>query len=258
MEKEKKRAGDGLSDSKSGGVIASEEKSNYKIEHIPSGYEDAEMSVKCEFLPQPNFSWLIVGSRKSGKSNFIRNVLMKKCYLSGMFIPAHIFIFCPTVNLNRDYEALKIPADNIFEGFDKGIIQEILTEQERLITTYGRNRTPNILLLFDDCAYGSALHYNSILNKLAMNGRHYRISYIVAVQTLKSVSPKTRKNLDAITFFPSNILEIDQVVEEYVPKKNRKQVAEILSNYSKIPYSFLQVNRHGEKKYSINFQPLNI
>lgn len=230
----------------------------FKIEHIKSGYEDDNYEMKCEFLPKPNFSWLIVGSRKSGKSNFIRNVLLKKCYLGGFFNPEHIFIFCPTVNLNRDYEALKIPAENIFESFDKSIIQEILDEQERLILTYGRKRTPNILILFDDCAYGSALHYNSILNKLAFNGRHYKCSFVVCVQTLKAVSPKTRKNLDALTFFMGNINEIDQVVSEYIPKKYKPKMEELLFNYSKVPYSFFMYNRIGEYKYSINFEPIDL
>jgi hypothetical protein len=231
---------------------------NFKIEHIPSGYEDDIGASKCEYLPVPNFSWLIVGSRKSGKSNFIRNILLKKCYLGGYFNPEHIFIFCPTANLNRDYEALKIPGENIFEGFDKSIIEEILREQERLIITYGRKRTPNILILLDDCAYGSALHYNSILNKLAMNGRHYRLSFIVAVQTLKSVAPKTRKNLDALTFFPNNINEIDAVISEYIPKKYKNKMEDMLFEYSKIPYSFFQYNRTGKYKYSINFMPIDI
>lgn len=230
----------------------------FKIEHIKSGYEDDKYDLKCKYLPVPNFSWLVVGSRKSGKSNFIRNILLKKCYLSGFFNPEHIFIFCPTVNLNHDYEALKVPNDNIFEDFDKSAIQEILAEQERLITTYGRKRTPNLLLLFDDCAYGSALHYNSILNKLAMNGRHSKISFIVAVQTLKAVSPKTRKNLDSLTFFPNNILEIDQVIDEYAPKKYRQKLSELLFETSKIPHSFFHYNRTGEYKYSINFKAIEL
>lgn len=230
----------------------------FKIEHIKSGYEDDSYDLKCEFLPKPNFSWLIVGARKSGKSNLIRNILLKNCYLGEFFESQYIFVFCPTVNLNHDYEALNIPADNIFEGFDKSAIEEILKEQERLIISYGRERTPNVLILFDDCAYGSALHYNSILNKLAMNGRHYKISFVCLVQTLKSVAPKTRKNLDSLVFFPSNINEIDQVVSEYIPKKYKQQIEDLLYEYSKIPYSFFIYNRNGKHKYSVNFTPIEL
>jgi hypothetical protein len=229
----------------------------FKIEEIKSGYEDGVKKSSCEYLPKLSFSWLIVGARRSGKSNFIRNILIKECYLGKLFEREHIFLFCPTVNLNNDFESLKIPKENTFEGFDKSIIEEILKEQEMLINNYGRKRTPNILLIFDDCAYGNMLQYNSIVNKLAMNGRHYKISFILTTQTLKSVSTKTRRNLDALTFFPNSVIEIDAVAEEYIPKKYRKKMSDKLYDLSKVPYSFFHMNRIGEKRYSFNFTDIN-
>jgi hypothetical protein len=222
-----------------------------KIVHIPTGNEDSNIEIPSPFIKNPSFMWTIFGASGSGKSNMIRNLLINNHFLASVFDRTHIFLFCPTSKLNCDFADI-IPFENTFDGYQEAIVKQILSEQEDHITMYGRKYTPNVLLIFDDLAYSGKLHNDkSLINKLAFNGRHYKVSTIVSSQALKMVSPKTRTNAHMITFFGStNNHEIDAFCEEFIPKRYRKSIADQMFDHSQIPFSFIHFcknNKHNER-----------
>jgi hypothetical protein len=213
--------------------------SDFKVIHIESADEDKPIPIKCFFIPSPTFSWLIVGATKSGKSNLIKNLLLNKAFLKNIFHKHHIFLFCGTARLNRDFEGL-VEKENVYEDFDTEIIRKLMKEQEENIEEYGRKNTPHILLIFDDLAYGGALHSDtSLLNKLCMNGRHYKISIIVTTQALKLVSPKTRANATLVSMFASNENELEKFMNDYMSHRIKRRIEDLVYDHLDQKYNFV-------------------
>jgi AAA15 family ATPase/GTPase len=229
---------------------------DFSIKHIKTAYEDSEKSPPCPYIKSPAWTWAIIGASGSGKSNLIRSLLSESKFLKNTFKKEHIFLFCPTASLNNDFKDY-VDAENIYDGFDQPIIQELMNEQHFNVQNYGRKHTPQILIILDDVASNRALHSEkSIINTLAFGGRHWKISVIVTSQALKSISSKTRSNLNMITFFcGSNMNEISKYIDEYIPRRYKKETEDIIYNHAKKQYNFIHLNKSNppDERYTLNF-----
>lgn len=178
----------------------------------------------------------VIGQRRSGKSYLISQLL--KGPLKSRFKPENIFIFCPSLEMNADYDQFKNV--NKFVDPDPNIILEIMNEAKYVIKSYGAKRCPNILILLDDCADNKIIQYHSILETLAIRGRHYHISVIIASQRLRSISPVIRVNSDyMIIFSPYSFAEIQKWSEEFVAKERKRQLFYKLEEIFNVRHSFI-------------------
>lgn len=199
------------------------------------------------------FFMSLIGARRSGKSTLMKELLRKD--LKNRFREEDVFIFCPSIDLNDDFAELnkahKYPVP------DQAIIYAILEEQEHNIKTYGKDRTPEILIIFDDCADNKIIQFGGAIDKLAVRGRHYKICVIVSSQRMSALSRTARLNSDYfLVFSPYNLSETEQMLEQYVLKQDRKKYMKAFQEYWDEPFVFVLVDnseRSQKKKLKLGF-----
>lgn len=183
-------------------------------------------------------SGLVIGNSGSGKTHLIRQLL--KTTFRARF--KEIFIFCPTMEYSQDYDFLKDRPEyknRLYDKFDEELIGEIIGEQKYLIKRYGKARTPQVLILLDDCL--ESIQGNSnIVNTLYFKGRHWNISCFCLVQRMRGLGTILRLNARFIIFFRSaNQAEQDHVLDEYCGRAQKRLVAEQMTEWFKEPYSYI-------------------
>jgi GTPase SAR1 family protein len=225
-------------------------------------------------LLQPPFTLLLVAPKGSGKSTTILRLIYgskrakgKKTkdthhkFYRGFF--DKVYVFSPTWQLDPKCDRCKIPDEQIFD--DQSMYEETITEiiagQQADIEADGKEEAPHLLLIFSDLA-GTSLFSSkkSILNKLAFNHRHFKISLIIDTQSLRQINTAFRENLSGIMVFAgiSNKKEIQKVIEEYLGQYTEKQAMEILAYVFKDNrFGFLYINL-GLNRFFRNFNRLSI
>lgn len=212
-----------------------------EIKVIPSKSGIGNVKPVHSDLPKMNSFIAVVGSRGSGKSNFVKNLLMRKDMYKGKFHKDSIFIFSPSLDLNGDYD--EIPSKYKFSTFSNDLLYLIIQKQKEAIEIYGKKRVRPILLILDDIIDTGLLDPRGAIELLAVRGRHLMITVIIVSQSYKRISRTMRLQLNALYFFRSNnIGEIDRVVEELVPKKNREKMLLAIKYIFTKPYSFITVD----------------
>lgn len=195
-------------------------------------------------LPELPFTMACVGPSRSGKSNCIRNLLLRRELMRDVF--DYIFIFCPSIDLNGDFDELgnkKKPIVKKIKTFDEKIIQEIMSQQEFVIKKYGKSKSPQTLLIFDDCFDDPKFTRSKLLQTICFRGRHMKISMILSGQKLSMMGTACRANLTHMMFFrPANYSELDFFIEENVEKKKRREFSEAFKEVWKTKYEFVFID----------------
>jgi septin family protein len=154
-------------------------------------------------LPELPFSMIVGGPSKSGKSNLIKNLLQDKYYLRA-FDTDSIFIFCPSIDLNDDYEYIETRYK--FNEFSESKLREIMSKQEDVVKNFGKKRTKHLLIILDDCFDNPSFAHSNVVQRLFMRSRHSLISVICSGQKLSSVPRGARLNTNYLIIFrPSNL-----------------------------------------------------
>lgn len=223
-------------------------------------------------LLQPPFTLMMVGPKGSSKTTTILRLIYGNKKRRGCTNCYHkfyrhffdkIYVFSPTWSNDDKTARCKIPESQIFEDVDdyEEIIQEILDAQEEDIREDGKDDADNILLIFSDLA-GTKFYSNKkgILNKVAFNHRHYKVSVILDSQSLRQISAPFRNNLSGVMFFASisNRLEIKKILEEFIGQYDEKQARQILQYaFDGSLFNFLYLNFQKRTLYK-NFNRLTI
>ena len=226
-------------------------------------------------LPQPPFTTLLVGPKGSGKSNVILRMIYgnkktPKCNPDNKHYKFYrhffdkIMIFSSTWTLDPKTTRCRIPDDQIFDDPDDyvEIIEEIVKGQEEDIQEDGKENADHILLVFSDLA-GTRLFSNSrgILNRLAFNHRHLKISSLIDTQSLRQINNAFRNNLSAVLLFAgiSNRLEIKKIKEEFLGKYTDEEARKIMKYaFDGSGFDFLYVNFQKRGALYKNFNSLLI
>lgn len=138
---------------------------------------------------------VMVGARRTGKSTLIED-LMRRC----KNIPRGLIV-TGTRNSARKFSKF-FPKMCIIDAKDKDLIKrigDIIKEQQSYIKKIERGDTTtdySMFILFDDCGYDTKLVRNTTMNELFMNGRHYKIMIMMAIQYARSIPPGIRLNVD--------------------------------------------------------------
>lgn len=206
------------------------------------------------------FMWAIIGSRGSGKSNCLLNLLtrkemMKSEYIRGKNRGKHsMFFFSPSLEVDHNLEQLE--TEYKFNKYDENVVNAIFTQQKKIINDYGKDKASRLLLVFDDCISEGTFNHNGWLEKLAYTGRHLKISCIFTSQRYKALPRGVRLNCTHFTIFPlNNTSEFDQIIEEHSSKHNRDAFIKLFNYATDAPYQFCHIdyNASKEKRYRKNF-----
>jgi len=189
-----------------------------------------EFDIVKEFDKVRNFSCVIWGKRRMGKTHIAKDLLRKirKWY-------KEIHVFSTTAYLQPDTFDF-IPKQNIHQGFDPEAITEIWTRQKNYIleeVAKGRKKESLdiVMLLFDDIIQDPKVRNCPAYNEIFIAGRHVNLASITLSQEFggKYGIPKVvRANLDlVISFFPNSEVDRESIVKQYLSTKN-KQVGHII------------------------------
>lgn len=214
------------------------------IENLDRAKSKRKKKIYDKDLPKIPFTMAFIGPSRSGKSNVIKNLLLNKKYYAKAF--EYIFIFCPSIDLNDDFDDIKsskkIKVEK-FNTFDQNIIEEIFEQQVDLIKEHGKKKAPDILLIFDDVFDNVQFTNSALLKTLAMRGRHACVSMMLSGQKLSLLGTPVRNNLTHLVFFrPNNLSELDRFLEENVQKTQRKEYSKAFKDAWQTEYNFILVD----------------
>ena len=161
------------------------------------------------FRPDENKGPVIVliGRRDTGKTFLVRDLLFYHqdipigTVISGTeagngFYSAHV----PKLFIHEEYNTVLI--ENILRR-QKTVLKQVNKE----IETYRKTTIdPRTFVILDDCLYDATWTRDKMMRLLFMNGRHWKILYIVAMQYCMGIPPNLRTNIDYVFILRENIV----------------------------------------------------
>ena len=207
-----------------------------------------------ENLLKPPFRMAIVGSSRSGKSNYCVN-LMRCCYYGGGKDPitkkkiepcfSKIYVFSPNIGMDdttRCFQKLCQEQD-IRQDYNDGYIRKIIDNQK----LKGAGNEDRVLIIADDLP-GLGAKPESLIFTSASYLRHLNCSIIYISQVYKGkvggLPPLVRNNIDALCMFrcPSD-QQIKSFTEDMAGTFNSKEnVKNLLEYCTREPFQFAFFN----------------
>ena len=209
-------------------------------------FELEKFNYKEFFKNNKNFSSIICGSRRSGKSYLVKYLFTKNKFNEKY---DYIIIMCNSSELEKYKEYVK--GDLFFNIFDADVIDRIF-----LLSEYHKknNEEKNFLIILDD-SISNDQKFSEALNNIFTRGRHSNISLILTTQKLSMSSTISRTNCDIIflgsakssmekkayiTNFLYGEIEFGEKINE------EKTLIKLIKNYT-LDYNFLVVDYNKEQ-----------
>jgi len=160
---------------------------------------------------------LWIGKRHTGKS-----VCMKDILSYHRDIPVGVVV-SPTESANGFFEKF-IPKMLIYDEPSEVTIAKFLerqmkisTERKRELKKFGNSQIDaRAFLILDDCMYDKRWINNISIRSIFMNGRHYKIFFLITLQHAMGLPPVLRNNIDYFFIFRNNIRrEREKIYQHY-------------------------------------------
>lgn len=162
---------------------------------------------------------LVIGRRRSGKSFLIRDIFYNK-----QDIPMGI-VFSGTEAASPFFGDF-IPDSFIHSEYSSEIMESIFTKQKTKLRKFkerrrgddkGKCKDNNFFIVLDDMLHdASSWKKDKSIKSLFMNGRHYNVMGIVAVQYALGIPPDLRNNIDYVFIFNEpSIKNRKKIYEDY-------------------------------------------
>jgi hypothetical protein len=207
---------------------------------------------------EEHFFMTIAAPRKSGKSYLVKEML--KNGLLDHF--DHVVIMCPTLEFNKDYaDFRKNKKVSLIHNVTERAVNELFTRQaacqRRVLRRDDGEKCPKTLLILDDCIDSNVIRFGGVVEKFAERGRHIGLSGLVCTQRLSAASRSIRLNSDYILIFsPYSVSEMDQFLEQFVGRDERKTVRAATRRVFKKPYQFIVLD-NADKNISTKLKTSN-
>ena len=148
---------------------------------------------------------VFIGKRETGKSFLVKDLLY---YHKDVPIGT---VISGTESANSFYGKI-IPNLFIHDLYTAEIVSNSLKRQKMVIkkinkekTSYGKsNIDPRAFLILDDCLYDQTWIRDTNIRSLFMNGRHYKILFIITMQYALGIPPSLRTNIDYVFILREN------------------------------------------------------
>ena len=142
---------------------------------------------------------VLIGKRNTGKSYLVKDILYHhKNIPVGQAISG-------TEAANEFYGSI-IPKVFIHEEYTAQIIQNIIKRQKLMVEKLKKNPNmdPRVFLILDDCLYDNSWTKNTDIRSIFMNGRHYKILFLLTMQYALGIPPNLRTNIDYVFILREN------------------------------------------------------
>jgi hypothetical protein len=142
---------------------------------------------------------VFIGKRETGKSFLVKDLLYHN-----QDIPIGTVISA-TESANTFYGNM-IPSLFIWDEYTPEIISNVMKRQKQVIKemkkefqTAGRSDIdPRGFLILDDCIYDNSWTKDKNVRSLFMNGRHFKMLFIITMQYALGIPPNLRTNVDYV------------------------------------------------------------
>jgi hypothetical protein len=142
---------------------------------------------------------VLIGKRDTGKSFLCKDILYgHKDIPVGQVISG-------TEAANQFYSSI-VPKLFIHEEFDASIIENMLKRQRMMLEKKqsGENIDERAFLILDDCLYDNRWTKEKCMRSIFMNGRHYKLLFLLTMQYALGIPPNLRTNVDYIFILREN------------------------------------------------------
>ena len=148
---------------------------------------------------------VFIGKRETGKSFLVKDLLY---YHKNLPIGT---VISGTEGANQFYSKM-VPSLFIHEEYSSLVISNALKRQKLVVKkkmkeeqSYGKsNINPSAFLILDDCLYDTSWVKDPNVRSLFMNGRHYKILFIITMQYALGIPPNLRTNIDYVFILREN------------------------------------------------------
>uniref|UniRef100_A0A6C0BSZ3 Uncharacterized protein n=1 Tax=viral metagenome TaxID=1070528 RepID=A0A6C0BSZ3_9ZZZZ len=142
---------------------------------------------------------VLIGKRETGKSFLCKDILYHHSNIPvGQVISG-------TEAANEFYSKM-VPKLFIHEEYQPAIISNILKRQRMMIEKYKESNSidPRAFLVLDDCLYDNTWTKDKNVRSLFMNGRHFKILFMITMQYALGIPPNLRTNIDYVFILREN------------------------------------------------------
>ena len=143
---------------------------------------------------------VLIGKRDTGKSFLCKDILYHH-----QNIPVGQVI-SGTEGANQFYSKI-VPKLFIHEEFTSEIVQNMLKRQKMMIDRINKGENgidPQAFLILDDCLYDNTWAKDKWIRSVFMNGRHYKLLFLLTMQYALGIPPNLRTNIDYVFILREN------------------------------------------------------
>ena len=144
---------------------------------------------------------VLIGKRDTGKSFLCKDILYHHTQIPvGQVISG-------TEAANEFYSKM-VPKLFIHEEYNPQIVVNILKRQKMMLekSKANSNLDPRAFLVLDDCLYDNTWTKDKNVRSLFMNGRHYKILFLITMQYALGIPPNLRTNIDYVFILRENYI----------------------------------------------------
>lgn len=142
---------------------------------------------------------VLIGKRDTGKSYLCKDILY---YHSDIPVGQ---VISGTEGANQFYSKI-VPKLFIHDEFNTNIVQNMLKRQKLMIDKIndGEQVDPRAFLILDDCLYDNCWAKDKFMRSVFMNGRHYKLLFMLTMQYALGIPPNLRTNIDYVFILREN------------------------------------------------------
>ena len=141
---------------------------------------------------------VFIGKRGTGKSVLVADIMYHKRH-----IPSGI-VMSATEEGNHHYKSF-VPDLFIYSDYDREAIERVLERQKQQLIKHGA--VTNSFILLDDCMYDRKFMKDTCIRQCFMNGRHWKLFFILTMQYCMDLSPDLRANVDYVFILRENVIQ---------------------------------------------------
>jgi len=138
---------------------------------------------------------VFIGKRGTGKSTLVTDILWHK-----RKIPSGIAM-SGTEDGNGHYKQF-IPDLFVYGDYNRDAVEKIIERQKRNVAA---GKATPVFLLMDDCMYDRSFMRDTVIRQLFMNGRHWKIFFMMTTQYCMDMTPMIRTNVDYVFVLRDNV-----------------------------------------------------
>ena len=98
-----------------------------------------------------------------------------------------------------------VPDLFVYNDYERDVVEKVITRQRLM----AKQKKPNsdVFILLDDCMYDKKMIRDKCIRAIFMNGRHWKLFFMLTMQYCMDLSPDLRANIDYVFILRENIIQ---------------------------------------------------